>query len=318
MTGKAPVKCTIHDHHIGWDHDLPPAVTVTPGETVAFEVLDASGGQLGPGATLDDLKALDFGKVNPVTGPVYVEGAEPGDALIVEILEFVPSGVGWTANIPGFGLLADEFPDPYLKLWTYTADRAEFLPGIQIPVRPFTGTIGNALAEAGQHSVVPPRRVGGNMDIRDLTAGTRLLLPVEVPGALFSVGDTHAAQGDGEVCGTAIESAMQVTLRFGLQKAAHFSAPRFRTAGPVTRHIDALGYDVTTGLGPDLYAASRDAVRAMIDHLGREYGLGPEDAYLLCSVAADLRISEIVDAPNWLVSLYLPRQVFGPSGSRPS
>ncbi|AFZ68016.1 putative acetamidase/formamidase [Deinococcus peraridilitoris DSM 19664] len=281
-----------------------------PGETVEFEVLDASGGQLGAQATLDDLRALDFGLVNPVTGPVFVEGAEPGDALIVEILEFAPSGVGWTANIPGFGLLADEFHDPYLKVWSYSGDFAEFLPGIRVPVRPFPGTIGNAPAEAGQHSVVPPRRVGGNMDIRDLTAGTRLYLPVEVPGALFSVGDTHAAQGDGEVCGTAIESAMRVTLRFGVQKQANFQAPRFSTPGPVTRHIDAGGYDVTTGIGPDLFEASRDAVRSMIDHLGREYQLDPYDAYLLCSVAADLRISEIVDAPNWLVSFYLPRAIF--------
>lgn len=311
MTEHKPhVKCTIHDHHFGWDNSLKPSVIVTPGEIISFEVLDASGGQLGKNATLDDLRGLDFGKVNPVTGPVFLEGAEPGDALVVDILEFAPSGVGWTANIPGFGLLADEFKDPYLKIWTYGADHAEFLDGIRVPVRPFPGTIGNAPAETGHHSVVPPRRVGGNMDIRDLTAGTRLYLPVEVAGALFSVGDTHAAQGDGEVCGTAIESAMQITLKFDLVKGANFSAPRFRTAGPVTRHIDSKGYDVTTGIGPDLFVASQDALRAMIDHLGREYRLEPYDAYLLCSVAADLRISEIVDVPNWVVSLYLPRAVF--------
>lgn len=308
MTQK--VKCTIHDHHLGWDNSLTPSAVAQPGETISFEVVDASGGQLGRNATLDDLKVLDFGKINPVTGPVYLEGAEPGDALIVDILEFVPSGVGWTANIPGFGLLADEFRDPYLKVWQYDANFAEFLPGIRVPVRPFPGTIGNAPGEPGHHSVVPPRRVGGNLDIRDLTAGTRLWLPVEVAGALFSVGDTHAAQGDGEVCGTAIESAMQVTLKFDLVKGAGFSAPRFRTSGPVTRHIDERGYDVTTGVGPNLYTASQDALRAMIDHLGREYCLEPYDAYLLCSVAADLRISEIVDVPNWVVSLYLPRAVF--------
>lgn len=304
------VKCTIHDHHLGWDNSLTPSVVAQPGDTISFEVVDSSGGQLGRNATLDDLKVLDFGKINPVTGPVYLEGAEPGDALIVDILEFVPSGVGWTANIPGFGLLADEFRDPYLKVWQYDANFAEFLPGIRVPVRPFPGTIGNAPGEPGHHSVVPPRRVGGNLDIRDLTAGTRLWLPVEVAGALFSVGDTHAAQGDGEVCGTAIESAMQVTLKFDLVKGAGFSAPRFRTSGPVTRHIDERGYYVTTGVGPDLYTSSQDALRAMIDHLGREYRLEPYDAYLLCSVAADLRISEIVDVPNWVVSLYLPRAVF--------
>lgn len=303
---------TLHDHpcHHGWDRDLPPALEVTPGTTVSFRVADASGGQLGAGATLADLQQLDFGRVNPLSGPVFVEGAEPGDALVVDLLEFAPSGTGWTANIPGFGLLADEFTDPYLKVWTYDRNVAEFAPGIRVPVQPFPGTLGNAPGEPGPHSVVPPRRVGGNLDIRDLRAGTRLSLPVEVPGALFSIGDTHAAQGDGEVCGTAIESAMDVTLRLSLVKGANFAFPRFRTPGPVTRHIDHLGYDVTTGVGSDLLGASRDAVREMIDHLGREYGITPYDAYLLCSVCADLRISEVVDLPNYLVSLYFPRAVF--------
>lgn len=304
--------CTLHDHHRhhGWNRDLPPALEVDPGTAVSFPVLDASGGQLGPQATLDDLRTLDFDLVNPVCGPVFIHGAEPGDALVVDLLEFRPSGTGWTANIPGFGLLADDFREPYLKVWTYDRGGAEFAPGIRIPVEPFPGTVGNAPAAPGPHSVVPPRRVGGNMDIRDLRAGARLYLPVEVPGALFSLGDTHAAQGDGEVCGTAIESAMDVTMRFGLLKGAHFAFPRFRTAGPVTRHIDQQGYDVTTGIASDLLTAARDAVRGMIDHLGREYGLGPDDAYLLCSVCADLRISEVVDLPNHLVSFYFPRAVF--------
>ncbi|MDV6376493.1 acetamidase/formamidase family protein [Deinococcus arenicola] len=303
-------KCTIHDHHYGWDNSLPPALEVESGETIEFEVIDSGGGQFTPTSTHADVTALDFSKINPVTGPVYVHGAEPGDALQVDMLEFRPSGFGWTAIIPGFGLLADEFADPYLKLWQYGDRSAEFLPGIQVPVRPFPGTIGNAPAEAGPHSIVPPRSVGGNMDIRDLTAGSTLHLPVAVSGALFSVGDTHAAQGDGEVCGTAIESAMHVTLRFTLKKAAHLKTPRFSTPGPVTGHIDQMGYQVTTGIGPDLYAAAQDATRSMVDFMTSEYGLSPQDAYLLCSVAADLRISEIVDAPNWLVSLYLPRSIF--------
>ena len=305
-------KCTLHDHHRhhGWNRDIPPALTIEPGATVEFGVIDASGGQIGRDATLTDLLNLNFDLVNPVSGPVYVEGAEPGDSLVVDILEFSPSGVGWTANIPGFGLLADEFTDAYLKVWTYDAEFAEFVPGIRVPVRPFPGTIGNAPGEAGHHSVVPPRRVGGNMDIRDLTTGSRLYLPVEVPGALFSVGDTHAAQGDGEVCGTAIESSMRVSLRFSLLKNANHAFPRFTTPGPVTRHVDHKGYDVTTGVNSDLLSAARDAVRGMIDHLGREYQLDPYDAYLLCSVAGDLRISEIVDVPNHLVSFYFPRSVF--------
>jgi amidase len=169
--------------------------------------------------------------------------------------------------------------------------------------------MGVAPAAAGLHSVVPPRRVGGNLDIRDLTAGSVLHLPVEVPGALFSVGDTHAAQGDGEVCGTAIESPMEAVLRFDLIKGANRAYPHFTTPGPVTRHIDSKGYDVTTGIGPDLMQGARDALRGMIDLLSRRHGLSPIDVYMLCSVAGDLRISEIVDMPNWVVSFYFPRAV---------
>jgi acetamidase/formamidase len=170
--------------------------------------------------------------------------------------------------------------------------------------------MGVAPAEPGPHSVVPPRRVGGNLDIRDLTAGTTLYLPVEVAGALFSVGDTHAAQGDGEVCGTAIESRMDVALRFEVEKGANLLMPRFTTPGPATRHLDARGYECTTGIGPDLMEAARIAVSQMIDLLGRQQGLSAVDAYMLCSVCGDLRISEIVDMPNWVVSFYFPRIVF--------
>jgi acetamidase/formamidase len=179
----------------------------------------------------------------------------------------------------------------------------------RVPLKPFAGTIGLALAEPGVHSVVPPRRVGGNMDIRDLSAGATLYLPVEVAGGLFSVGDTHAAQGDGEICGTAIESPMSVTLTLDLIKDARLAAPRFTTPGPVTRHIDEKGYWVTTGVGPDLMTGAREAVSRMIDLLGRSHGLAPTDAYMLCSVCGDLRISEIVDLPNWVVSFYFPRLV---------
>jgi acetamidase/formamidase len=231
----------------------------------------------------------------------------------VTLLSFTPSGWGWTANIPGFGLLADQFPEPAIHAWRYDpASMAPALygPGGRVPLRPFAGTIGLAPAEPGLHSVVPPRRVGGNLDIRDLTAGTELYLPVEVAGGLFSVGDTHAAQGDGEVCGTAIESPMSLAARFDLVKNANLPFPRFTTPGPVTRHIDAKGYDVTTGIGPDLMAGARAAVSGMIDLLSRRHGMAAVEAYMLCSVAGDLRISEIVDQPNWVVSFYFPRQVF--------
>ena len=301
-----------HDHHIGWDNANAPALTVAPGESVTVETVDSSGGQLSPNSTVADIAALDLGKVNPVTGPIYIDGALPGDALQITLEAYRPSGWGWTANIPGFGLLADQFEEPALHIWSYDADR--LLPALfgefgRVPLKPFAGTVGVAPAEPGTHSIVPPRRVGGNMDIRDLAAGSVLTLPVEVEGALLSLGDTHAAQGDGEVCGTAIESPMDVTVTLDLIKGAAPAFPRFTTPGPVTRHLDEKGYDVTTGVGPDLMTGARDAVAGMIDLLTARHGMTPEDAYMLCSVCSDLRISEIVDQPNWIVSFYFPRLV---------
>jgi len=311
---------TIHGahHHFGWDNSFAPVETVAPGSTIKFECLDSSAGQLGPSSTVADVAALDFGKINPVNGPIYIDGAKPGDVLKVTIDSFAPreeagSAWGWTANIPGFGVLADQFPDPALTIWKYDASAPQAAlwgDNGRVPLKPFCGTIGLAPAEAGLHSIVPPRRVGGNMDIRDLAAGTVLYLPVEVEGGLFSVGDTHAAQGDGEVCGTAIESPLDVVLSFDLVKDTPLKMPRFTTPGPVTRHLDTKGYEVTTGIGPDLMSGARDAVAGMVDLLSARYGMSAVDAYMLVSTCGDLRISEIVDAPNWVVSFYFPRSVF--------
>lgn len=306
---------TIHDHqcHYGWNRENTPVLRIAPGESIEFHPLDSSGGQLTAKSTLKDLETLDFGKVNPVAGPVFIDGAEPGDAIKVTLLGFEPSGWGWTANIPGFGLLADQFKEPALHIWKYDAQSlspAMFGPGGNVPLKPFCGTIGLAPAEAGTHSVVPPRRMGGNMDIRDMAAGTELYLPVEVAGGLFSVGDTHACQGDGEVCGTAIESPCSVAAKFELVKNANLAFPRFTTPGPVSRHLDGKGYEVTTGIGPDLMEAARAAVSGMVDFLCKTRNLNAVDAYMLCSVCGDLRISEIVDMPNWVVSFYFPRIVF--------
>jgi acetamidase/formamidase len=303
---------TIHEQHFGWDNSLAPAVRIAPGESLEFVVTDASGGQLTEGSRVEDVGRLDFARVNPVAGPVHVDGAEPGDILKVTVLSFDPSGWGWTGNIPGFGLLAEDFKEPALHVWRYdarTLGASAFGTWARVPLKPFAGTIGVAPAESGLHSVVPPRRVGGNMDLRDIACGSELHLPVEVAGALFSVGDTHAAQGDGEVCGTALESPMRVALRFELLKRTPLSFPRLITPGPVTRHLDERGYRVSTGIGPDLMEAARAAVRSTIDWLTRERGMPAIDAYLLCSVCGDLRISEIVDVPNWTVSFYFPRIV---------
>jgi acetamidase/formamidase len=304
---------TIHREHIhhGWNNAFAPRLKIAPGETVHFEIVDASSGQLTRTSTVADLEKLDLARVNPVTGPVYVDGAKPGDALKIKVLSFRPSGWGWTGNIPGFGLLTDQFPQAKLHHWNYDPglSPAMYGPGGRVPLKPMCGTIGVAPAAPGLHSIIPPRNVGGNMDIRDIVEGVELYLPVEVDGAIFSVGDTHAAQGDGEVCGTAIESSIDVALEFDLVKGANLRTPRYVTPGPVTRHFDTKGYEVTTGIGPDLMTGARAAVSEMIELLSRRFGYSPIDAYMLCSVCADLRISSIVDVPNWVVSFYFPRVV---------
>src|ERR1022692_4448664 len=166
-----------HQHHYGWNNAIQPALGIAPGESIEFDGADASGAQITPTSTAADIARLDFGKINPVTGPIFVDGAEPGDVLKVTLLSFSPSGWGWTANIPGFGLLADDFRDAALHVWQY--DAVIMAPALfgrwgKVPLKPFTGTIGLAPAEPGVHSVIPPRRVGGNMDIRDLAQGTEL------------------------------------------------------------------------------------------------------------------------------------------------
>ena len=306
---------TVHrdHHHVVWDNGLPPVLTVAPGDVVEFRTNEASNGQITPDSSAEATTRFDFGNVNPVTGPVHVDGAKPGDALKITVLSLEPCGWGWSANIPGFGLLAEDFPDPYIHHWHYdSALKGPELYGAnaRVPFKPLIGAIGLALAEPGAHDILPPRRVGGTMDIRDIGVGATLYLPVEVRGALLSVGDTHAAQGDGEVCGTGVESAIDATLRIELIEDQPLAAPRFTTSGPVTRHLDARGYEVTTGIGPDLMQGAKDAVRRMVDLLTAAHGLSPVEAYILCSVSADLRISEIVDEPNWIVSLYFPRVVF--------
>lgn len=209
---------TIHskDHHLSWDNSRLPAITIAPGDTVEFKDIDATSGQIKATSTVADIRTLDFSLINPIAGPVYVDGAMPGDALKVTLLDFAPSGWAWTAIVPGFGLLAEDFPEAALNIWSYDksfAVPALYGPGARVPLKPFCGTIGLAPAARGEHSTIPPHSAGGNMDIRDLTVGVDLYLPVQVQGALFSLGDTHAAQGDGEVCGTAIESPMSVTAK---------------------------------------------------------------------------------------------------------
>jgi len=310
---------TLHDlrsdaFNYAWDNSLEPALEIESGETVLLHVRDASDEQIGRASTVADVTNLDFAKVNPVSGPVYVKGAQPGDTLAVELLEFEPPDWGWTAIIPGFGLLAEEFPDPWLRISEVLEGSVRFSEGIALPFRPFPGTLGVAPAEPGTHSIVPPSRWGGNMDTKHLNPGTTLYLPVGVEGALFSLGDTHAAQGDGEVCGTAIETAMDVVLRLSVRRDIRVEAPQYDVpAGAIAEH-ERSSYHVCTGVGPDLMEASRDAVRAAVAWLGERHGFDRQEAYAFASVACDLRIHEVVDAPKWVVGCFVPESIFDQGG----
>jgi acetamidase/formamidase len=298
--------------HFTWDTGNDPVITVESGDVLVVHTRDVSDNQITPDSTVDVIAGLDWDRVYPLAGPIAVDGAQPGDTLAVEVLDLHTQGWGWTAILPGFGLLPDDFPDAYLRIFDLTAGDVTYLrDDVAIPIEPFLGTMGVCPAGASAAPIMPPGNFGGNMDTRQLTRGTTLFLPVQVEGAMFSCGDAHAAQGDGEVCVTGIESPMYASLRLTLQKGRKISAPQYLTAGPLVPRAGTAGWYGTTGVGPDLYAGAQEAVRAMVAHLAEEYGLSREDAYVLCSLAVDLRISEIVDAGQYVVSALLPLSIFG-------
>jgi len=299
--------------HYEWNNALAPRLTIDPGDTVVFETRDAADRFYSTRSTHADVLARGPFRGHPLTGPVAVRGARPGDVLAVEVMEVIPAAdFGWTQIRPGRGLLPEsEFPKPYLQLWDVSdGTHARAGTGIAVPLEPFPGVLGTALPEPGGHSTMPPRKNGGNMDIKQLVAGTTLYLPVWVDGALVSAGDGHGAQGDGEVCVTAVEMMARMTLRFDLLPQRDLEEPRLRTRGPLAAGTNRGPHFATTAHGPDLFAAAQQAVRYMIDHLVEERGLGREEAYIVASVAVDLKISEIVDAPNWIVSAFLPESIF--------
>ncbi len=332
--------------HNRWHPDVEPIATVAPGEELTLVTRDGIDGQLTPQSTHADILDLDLGLGHPLTGPVFVEGAEPGDVLAVELLAYETAGFGVTAVIPGFGFLSDLFTDPYLVKWEIRDGlaRSEQLPGVAVPEATFAGVAGVApspvLMEefrrreqeiAGRGGpvaepmperafpaaavtglrTIPPRETGGNMDIRGLVAGSRLLLPVHVPGALFSIGDLHFAQGDGEVCGTGIEVAGTVTVRFEVLESPAWRPryPAYETPGRrVARSFATTGIPVRDPM--DLSVAAREALVEMIDYLEAVHGLPRPAAYALCSAAVDLHLSEVVDVPYPLVSALVPLDVF--------
>lgn len=335
--------------HNRWHPDLEPVASVGLGKEITLETRDGLDGQLSRASTHEDAGGLDLGLGHPLTGPVWVEGAEPGDQLEVELASYEVADYGVTAVIPGFGFLADLFPDPYVVHWDIEDGyaRSSALPGVSVPEDVFAGVIGvapthalmeeirgreQAIANAGGPvadsapesalppeaaaglRTIPPRPIGGNIDIRQLVAGSRLFLPVHIPGALFSIGDLHFAQGDGEVCGTAIEVAGAATVRFRIQKEHELGwrqrFPRFETPSERAHGPSLATTGIALDVPMDVDAAAREALLEMIGYLEATYGFERPAAYALCSVAVDLRISEAVDVPYPLVSALLSLDVF--------
>jgi acetamidase/formamidase len=317
MTNGEPVDHHVDDRdahvHSVWDNSLRAVCTVDSGDVVRFDCRDGNDGEITHGTTAADIPNVDDDPVHPLTGPVAVRGAEPGDVLEVTVHDVEHRGWGWTAfgfGEGGWGLLADEFDEPGVHIWDLDGDEAEFVRDITIPLDPFPGNLGTAPAAPGAHDTYPPRDVGGNLDVKHLTAGSTAFFPVAVPEALFSIGDGHAAQGDGEVCQTALEIPMSARVELRVRSDLDVEQPEFAASHPYTPTGRDEPMYATTGISDDLMAATEKAVSHMVAHLHEERGLTRAEAYMLCSVAVDLKVSEVVCAPNWTVTAYLPESIF--------
>lgn len=295
---------TTDQTHSRWSRLVEPVLTVPSGSVIEVYTEEASAGQLTPQSTLEDLGSLDFDPIHPLTGPVYIEDAEPGDVLKVTLHKIELGDWGWTAVIPGFGFLADEFDQPWLKTFAFEegGTHARFSDDISIPLKPFPGVMGVAPDTDEMLSTIPPRYNGGNMDDPNMVEGTAIYFPVFVEGALFSIGDTHAAQGMGEVCGTAIEAPMRIVYEIEVMKGGR-SIPE--------PEYESDDYYAVTAFGETIDQASEKATRYMIDYLETEHGMDRYDAYALASLAGDLKIAEVVDVPHMLVTMHMPKEVIG-------
>ena len=348
--------------HNRWHPDIPPIVEVDEGEEVTLDTRDGIDGYLNARSTEADFPSVQFGAVHPLTGPVLVKGAKPGDLLEIEFVDIVPQPWAFTAIMPGLGFLRDVMTTPFLAHWNIADGWATSpqLPRVRIPGASFMGVSGvapsrqqveawtrreadlaarggmvfapdaagaipatGAAAKEGLRTL-PPRENGGNFDVKQLTKGSKLLLPVAVEGALFSTGDGHFAQGDGEVCVTAVEMAATCVVRFRVHRGEaarhdirwprfrhddYFMDPRFATPRRFTATMGMPVDDKGVNQGENLTLACRNALLAMIALL-QERGYTREQAYVLSSVAVDLRVSNVVDVPNYVVSALLPEDIF--------
>ena len=293
--------------HSRWNRDLPPRLTIASGDTVHLECLDASGAQVRPGMTLDGYIDINRERIHALTGPIFVEGAEPGDVLQIDVLEVAHKGWGWSSVIAGSGFLKHRFADPYLFHWKLEPEVSRSLAPAIVPLRPFCGVMGVAPAQRGEFRTIPPGVFGGNMDVRELCAGATLYLPVFNEGALFSAGDAHAAQGDGEVCVNGIECPADVTLRFRLHNQRPLHGP-FIEAAPRNSAQEAEAWVVVES-ATDAADAARAATSRMIDLLVAHRDFSEIHAYILCSVAMNLRLSQVVNEPMFTVSAALPKRI---------
>jgi acetamidase/formamidase len=284
----------LHPH---WNKSLEPALQVTPGQRFVLDSPDASNGLLTRSSTAADIARIDYNRLDPLCGPVYVEGAEPGDCLKVDILELELGSWGWTGLLPDFGLLADEFPPGHFQAFDLTGGHADIL-GEPFPLRPMLGVLGVAPAAAGDFASIAPTAAGGNIDVRYLTAGASLYLPVFNEGALFFAGDGHAVQGDGEVCITALETGVTGTFRLTVRKDMEIHWPFAETP----THLMSIGLD------EDLDDAAKQAVREMVRHICARTNLTRNEAYMLCSLAGNLRVTQLVDG-NKGIHMLLPKSL---------
>jgi acetamidase/formamidase len=294
--------------HSVWDRSLLPRLRIESGDEVAFECVDASGGQVHPGMTVAEFLAIDRTRIHALTGPVWINGAEPGDVLEIDVLATRHADWGWSSIIAGLGFLKDRFHEPYLFHWQLEGETTSSLAPAVVPLRPFLGVMGVARAEDGAFRTRPPGTFGGNLDVRELCAGSRLYLPIYNYGALFSCGDGHAAQGDGEVCINGIECPLDVTLRFQLHKQQPLAGPLVESSNAAAPDSSADSW-VVVETGTDLADTARAATGRTIDLLVSRWGFSDIHAYILCSVALKLRLSQVVNEPVFTVSAALAKQI---------
>jgi acetamidase/formamidase len=294
--------------HSVWDRSLAPRLRIDPGDEVQIECVDASGGQVRPGMTTAEYLAIDRTRIHALTGPIWIEGAEPGDVLQIDVLATRHAGWGWSSIVEGLGFLKDRFREPYLFHWTLDGESSSSLAPAVVPVRPFLGVMGVARADDGKFRTRPPGPFGGNLDVRELCAGSALYLPVFNRGALFSCGDGHAAQGDGEVCINGIECPLDVTLGFQLHKQQPLSGSLVEASEKAVGDSTADAW-VVVETGIDLADTSRAATNRMVDLLVSRWGFTDVHAYILCSVALKLRLSQVVNEPVYTVSAALSKQI---------